>query len=153
MQDNLISHVGSLKGLKSLQHLNLNRNRLSHIDLEGLTVLTSLNVVANQLVRIPGPLPESLRYICASENKISGALDPNQFLHLRQLDQLMLDDNQISELPKLMTQMTSLSLLDIRKNSILQVDDVWHRVDFFYGDPPSLIIPHLVIVNKVSESG
>lgn len=36
---------------------------------------------------------------------------------------------------------------DVRKNAIMSVNEVWHTVPFFYGDPPSLIVPGLFLGN------
>jgi protein-tyrosine phosphatase len=146
LQDNHIVRLGSLKHLVSLQHLNLNRNRLKELDLSGLTMLVSINVCTNQLSRVPFSLPATLRFACASENAIS-ELKGEEFAHLTTIDTLMLDCNNISSLPLELKGLTTLTLLDVRNNAILFVDEVFHSVPFFYGDPPSLIVPGLYLGN------
>jgi internalin A len=51
LQDNLLTSIGSISHLTRLQHLNLNRNRLTRIRLSGV-VLVSLNVCSNRLVEV-----------------------------------------------------------------------------------------------------
>jgi hypothetical protein len=74
-------------------------------------------------------------------------LNGEAFAHLSKIDTIMLDDNQITAVAPELTKLTTLTLLDLRKNKIETVSDSWHTVPFFYADPPSMILPHLLLGN------
>jgi Leucine-rich repeat (LRR) protein len=110
LQDNQIERVGSLERLCKLKDLNLNRNLVKHLDLRGVSELNSLNMCSNRLAQVPSPLPLTLRFLCLSENQIA-KLEVENFVELKRIDTIMLDDNRLSDLPVELAKLTSLTLL------------------------------------------
>ena len=113
-----------LSNLQSLTSLDLSRNEIVSIGsaaaLKGLNELKSLKLAHNKLARLPVLSLSSLRSLVLSHNDIGGRLSPTRiFSRLPLLSHLLLDNNQIDELPsQVFVNSTKITVLDLSHNKI-----------------------------------
>lgn len=149
VQDNMLQELPPLLRLRSLRHLNVNRNKLRALppSITALTSLDSLNIQNNCLTSIPEAiclLASSLRYLMASDNQIDCI--PDTVTKLTLLDTLMLDKNRIQKANDSLAFLPSVSLCDLRGNpELLDVPQSFHVHGSIYSDVPSQILPNLYL--------
>ena len=132
-------------GMRNLRQLQLGRNQLSELPddaLAGCSVLESLDLSTNRLERVPASLADcvALNNMDLSSNMLTSLPDLSPFKGLvilklssnkltdvgscglgncMSLETLVLNDNQLAELPKQLEDLRSLSRINITKNDKL----------------------------------
>lgn len=125
LSGNLLTSVDAplLDNLQALTFLDLSFNALVSIDsardFRGLNALQSLKLSHNRLSRLPNlPLP-ALRSLVLSHNDLTSKLPGRIFTKLPNLSHLLLDFNDIQELPQaLFNNATRITVLDLSHNRL-----------------------------------
>lgn len=103
LSNNVIARIEKLEMLSRLRELNLSYNCISKIEnLESLTCLQVLNLTGNQIEHIPawlGKKLHALRTILLARNAIQSVNNLNRLRPLRDLAQLTIAENPVSQLP------------------------------------------------------
>ena len=108
--------IKSLKGIrafKNLTYLNVYGNQLTHLDLEGLTVLGEASLSNNQLTTLDVASLVSLKKLYVNNNQLTSLKLPSN----RTLTVLKVNDNQLSNLN--LSLYTDISNLNVSSNANL----------------------------------
>jgi Leucine-rich repeat (LRR) protein/GTPase SAR1 family protein len=127
LESNLLTGLPSqIARLVNLVNLELNNNRISSIpnDIVGLCSLLHLNLDNNRIGYLPSTLGKltSLRTLKINKNQLSSeGLDPIFTLH--RLEHLEIGDNQLEEIPPMISHLASLKILNLAGNKLTQLPE------------------------------
>lgn len=118
---NKLTSTANLLKLKELRALILNDNLLEEVNLNNLNLLNTLVISHNQLASIDVSTFPSLQKFSASHNKFSSV--PN-LQRQKDIKEIRLNDNQISDIPGWIGQCKKLKLVDLGNNQIKDMTSI-----------------------------
>lgn len=112
---NKLTSTANLLKLKELRALILNDNLLEEVNLNNLNLLNTLVISHNQIANIDVSTFPTLQKFSASHNKFTSV--PN-IQRQKDIKEIRLNDNQISDIPGWISQCKKLKLIDLGNNQI-----------------------------------